>query len=93
MYWKIAFVYFLVISLIAIIMTVSDKWFAIKGRYRISEKALLTVGFLGGALAMYIIMKLIRHKTLKAKFMVTLPIFIILHIGSVIFVLTYSGVI
>lgn len=74
-------------------MTVSDKLSAIKGRYRISEKALLTIAFFGGALAMYIIMKLIRHKTLKAKFMITLPIFIALHIISIIFVLTYTGVI
>lgn len=39
----------------------------------------MTFAALGGAAAMYVTMKAIRHKTLHKKFMVGLPVFIILH--------------
>ena len=35
----------------------------------------------GGATGMYVTMQLIRHKTKHKKFMIGLPIFIVLHIG------------
>ena len=90
---EFAVTYFICISIIAVIMTVSDKKYAIHHKYRISEKCLLTVAFFGGALAMYITMKLIRHKTKKAKFMLLLPIFIALHTIIIILLLTYTGAI
>ncbi|MCM1364132.1 MAG: DUF1294 domain-containing protein [Faecalibacterium sp.] len=66
-------VYFAVVSLVAIAVTISDKRRAIKNRRRIPEKALIIIGMLGGALFEYITMKIIRHKTLHKKFMLGLP--------------------
>ena len=39
---------------------------------------LLFVALLGGAVGEYITMRLIRHKTRHKKFMITLPVFILL---------------
>ena len=83
----IAFGYFIFISLISIFVCVKDKLSAIKGNKRISEKTLLNLSVLGGALVMYVTMRLIRHKTKHAKFMVGLPIIIILQILIIIIIL------
>lgn len=71
-------IYLLSINIISIIVTVYDKHCAKHHKWRIPEYTLLILGFFGGALAMFICMKLIRHKTKKKKFMVMLPIFICL---------------
>lgn len=72
--------YPIIISIIAIVMTTLDKKYAEKGSWRISERSLFLVAILGGALAMYITMKIIRHKTQHKRFMIGLPIIIAVHI-------------
>ena len=72
--------YFLAISCTAALFTLADKYFAKKDMWRISEKDLLGLAFFGGALAEYIVMRLIRHKTQHKKFMLGLPFMIILHL-------------
>ena len=67
-------IYFFAISFVAMALTVYDKIAAKKNSRRISEKTLLTVGILGGALVMYCVMKIIHHKTRHAKFMILLPL-------------------
>ena len=68
------------ISIIGSVMGVVDKSNAIKNRRRISEATLMYFGIFGGALLMLLFMKLVRHKTLKPKFMVSFPILSVLHI-------------
>ena len=71
------------ISLISVILTVYDKIAAKKRpRNRIPEKTLLLCGALGGALPMYLTMLLIRHKTRHKKFMIGLPVIIVLQIAA-----------
>lgn len=84
-------IYFAVISLIAVFVTIFDKRKAIKNRSRISERTLIIIGILGGALFEYITMKIIRHKTLHKKFMIGLPCIILLHAAAVIFVIYKLG--
>lgn len=78
-YYEIVIVYIVAISVMAAILTIADKRKAKQGKWRISENTLMIVGLLGGALAMYITMKTIRHKTLHKKFMIGLPLEILLH--------------
>ena len=79
---KIQLIYFLIISVIGLIITVYDKIAAKAAhRHRVPEKTLILFGFFGGALAMYITMLLIRHKTRKKKFMLSFPLFIIMHLA------------
>lgn len=76
-----------IISLITVIATVADKIKAKKGSRRISEKTLIILALLGGSVAEYFTMRLIRHKTLHKKFMVGLPLIIILQLIIAVFVL------
>lgn len=81
---KIQLAYFLAVSVIGLILTVYDKIAAkIAERHRVPEKILMTFGILGGALVMYIIMQLIRHKTRKKKFAVGFPVIIVLQAAAV----------
>lgn len=68
------------VSLIGGFMAAIDKYNAIHGFHRISEATLMLFGLCGGALFMFAVMKLIRHKTRKPKFMISFPIFAVLHI-------------
>lgn len=86
---KLILIYFALISIFAIIITIIDKRNAIKGKRRISEDFLLTTGLIGGALAEYITMKAIHHKTKHKKFMIGLPVEFILQITAVILIYLY----
>jgi uncharacterized membrane protein YsdA (DUF1294 family) len=69
-----------VMSLISIYITIYDKAMAKKGRRRIPEATLLLFSALGGSLAMYITMQLIRHKTKHIKFMLGIPIIMVFQV-------------
>ena len=77
-------VYFLAVSLITAVVTAIDKYKAKKGVFRISEATLFTLAAIGGALSEYLTMRLIRHKTLHKRFMIGLPLIIILQIIAII---------
>ena len=76
-------VYFLAVSLITALITAIDKYKAKRGSFRISEATLFFLGAIGGALAEYLTMRLIRHKTLHKRFMIGLPLEIALHAAIV----------
>lgn len=81
------FSYLIFINLIAVVVTICDKSAAISKQPRVSEFALLFLGFIGGSLSMFITMLLIRHKTRKPKFMFLLPLFILIQSVTVYFLL------
>ena len=83
------FCWFVLISLVSVILTAYDKSASWKRGRRIPERTLLICAFLGGALAMYVTMQLIRHKTHHANFMIPLPLFILLHLAAAWFVYLY----
>lgn len=77
-------IWLVIISVVAVIVTVYDKIAAKATVRRISEKSLMLIGLSGGALAMLITMLVIRHKTRHIKFMLGLPIEILLHTGIIL---------
>ena len=80
----IALCYAAVISLVTVIVTVYDKIAAKKRpKHRIRENTLLLLAVLGGGPAEYLTMLLIRHKTRHKKFMVGLPVIILLEAAAV----------
>ena len=81
---KAFLLFYLVIALVSVVLTVHDKSAARKGAWRVPEATLMGIGFIGGALPMLITMKLIRHKTRHIKFMVGLPLEIILHVAIIV---------
>ena len=81
--------YIIIISIIAVSLTIKDKKAAQNNKWRIPESTLMTVGLLGGATAMLITAKIIRHKTKHLKFMIGLPVQIALHIIILLLSLIY----
>ena len=71
-------VYLLTVSFYSVILTCTDKRCAQKGRRRIPERQLFGAALLGGSAAMYITMRIIRHKTLHKRFMIGLPLIMLL---------------
>ena len=86
--------YFLIISLISVIVCIYDKRVSKKNRVelRTPEKTLLILSALGGSVAMLITMLIIRHKTKHAKFMVGIPTIIIAQ-AAIIWALFYWGIV
>ena len=80
MYLEILLAYLAVISLISIIVCVYDKKISKKKRVelRTPEKTLLILSALGGSVAMFITMIIIRHKTKHVKFMLGIPVIIVI---------------
>ncbi len=87
---KIILIYLFIISTLTVLLTIYDKIAAKKRpKHRISEAMLILLALIGGALAEYVVMKLIRHKTRHKKFMIGLPVIILLHIALVVVYFQY----
>ena len=76
-------IYLLAVSVIAMIVTMVDKARAIKKKSRIRERTLFIWSILGGSVAMYLTMIGIRHKTKHKRFMIGIPLIIILQASAV----------
>ena len=72
--------YLVVINLISIIVTISDKSRSKRNKWRVKEKTLFTLALLGGSVSMYITMRIIRHKTKHLSFMIGIPAIIVLQL-------------
>ncbi len=85
--------YIIVISLVSIVVCIYDKKISKKNRVelRIPEATLLGLSALGGSVAMFICMLLTRHKTKHFKFMVGIPVIILIQ-AAAIFALFYFGI-
>ena len=92
-FWLIFIAYIAVISLCSIVVCIRDKRVSKKNdvKLRIPEKSLFIWSLLGGSLAMFITMRIIRHKTKHVSFMVGIPVIFILQVALVA-VLVYLNV-
>ena len=70
--------YLIIINAAAWIMYGLDKWKAQHGRWRVPERVLFGVSFLGGGLGFFIGMRLFRHKTRHLSFNILIPLSIAL---------------
>ncbi len=76
--WILFFSFMAAAGALGTILTVYDKIAAkVIKRRRVPEAVLVTVGVCGGALPMYLVMQLIRHKTRKPKFAKGFPVIIL----------------
>ena len=76
--------WFAAVSGLAVILTLHDKRAARRGAWRVPEQTLLLVCALGGSAAMLVAMRVIRHKTKHAKFMVGIPVMIAVQVALVV---------
>lgn len=78
-------IYLFAISLITVIVTVYDKRAAEKHpKNRVPEKVLMLLAAAGGSIAELFTMLKIRHKTKHKKFMIGLPVIIVLQLFGII---------
>ena len=77
--------YFAIISLIAVVVTIADKVKAKAGAWRVKERTLFIISALGGGIAMYVTMQVIRHKTKHLTFMIGIPLIIAAQVAAFIF--------
>ena len=82
-----------IISLISIVVCIYDKKVSKKKRFelRTPEKTLLLLSALGGSVAMFITMLIIRHKTKHVKFMLGIPLIMIAQAG-IVYLLFHFGI-
>lgn len=84
----ILWIYLLLINTISFTLFRTDKKRARKREWRIPESALLFTSLLGGSLGAIIGMQFYNHKTKKIKFIIGMPIILILNILIVKYLLT-----
>ncbi len=85
--------YIAIISLVSIVVCIYDKKISKKNRVelRTPEKTLLLLSALGGSIAMFITMLIIRHKTKHFKFMVGIPVIMVIQ-AIVVYLLFHFGI-
>ena len=73
-------IYLAAINVITFIMFGADKARAVKGKWRISESALILAALLGGSTGALAGMRIFHHKTRHRKFTVGIPVILVLQI-------------
>ncbi len=76
-------VYLGIVNVAGFILPAVDKRRAKKDRWRIRESTLFLISALGGSVAMYISMRLFPPKTKHKRFMIGIPVIIVLQLGAV----------
>ena len=83
--------YLVLMSIITFFMYIADKNKAKKGKWRVPEKVLLLMSFLGGAFGGYPAMLIFRHKTKAEHWYFTFVniLGLLIHIGLIIALLFF----
>ena len=81
-------IYLAAVNIITFIMFGADKARAAKGRWRISESALILAALLGGSIGALAGMRIFHHKTKHRKFTIGIPVILALQI--ILFVIYYT---
>lgn len=85
---KIISVYFLAVNLIGFAIMGYDKYKAKKNGWRIKEKTLFTIAFIGGALGVLLGMRNFHHKSKKNEFKIGIPLLLVLNLAVYIYLFT-----
>ena len=87
--YKYIIVYIAMISVVDLMLYAADKVRARKGLWRIPEKVLLGVGFIGGATGGLLGMLIFRHKTKHWYFYLINLVSVALHVAAVVYAYAY----
>lgn len=75
---KIFNYYLILINIIGFILILVDKIKACKNKWRIKENTLIFISIIGGSIGELISMLIFHHKTKKNKFIIFIPLLIII---------------
>ena len=76
-----------IMSVVTFVIYAYDKLQAKRGKWRVKERTLLLFTLFMGAPGAMAAMFSLRHKTLKAKFTITVPIFLVLQALAFVFLI------
>ena len=85
---KYLLVYLILVNAAGFLLMLADKRKAIKNKWRIPEKVLLTTAVLGGSFGVMTGMYAVRHKTLHLTFSLGVPILFALQVTAFFFLLS-----
>lgn len=83
-------IYFIILNSFSYLLVLIDKRKAIKNKYRISEKTFFIFSLFGGSFGVLIGMFQFHHKTKKLKFLIGIPILLLLNIAIVFLILEWG---
>jgi len=85
--WQAVVIYVIIINIIGFFAMWIDKFKAKRGSWRIPEKTLFMITFLGGGFGTIAGMYTFRHKTKKMRFTIGFPVILLTEIFLVIYVI------
>ena len=80
----------LLVNIVAFAAYGIDKRKAQKGRWRIPESMLLLLAFFGGAIGALMGMRVFHHKTKHWKFKILVPLFLVLQLALIVWLIYRS---
>ena len=80
----------LLVNIVAFAAYVINKRKAQKGRWRIPESMLLLLAFFGGAIGALMGMRVFHHKTKHWKFKILVPLFLVLQLALIVWLIYRS---
>lgn len=78
--------YIIGINILSFLLMGYDKYSAIKKNWRISENSLIGISLLGGSIGSYIGMFIFHHKTKKKRFLIGIPLCLIINILFLLYI-------
>lgn len=84
---QIILIYLLIMNATGFLVMTIDKLYARKNMRRIPERTLLGMAAVGGSVGVWLAMYTVRHKTKHLKFVVGIPVILILQAGFVLYFL------
>lgn len=88
---KAAYIYLAVISIVAFAAYGIDKYKARHGKWRIPESTLILLAVAGGSIGALAGMRVFRHKTKHWKFIIGIPLILILQIALIAYCVFNTG--
>lgn len=85
---KYLIAYLLIVNFVGLFLYRSDKKRSEKNKWRIKESTLLLIPLLGGGIGSMLGMKLYRHKTKHKKFIYGVPLFTVISILIIWFIIS-----
>lgn len=89
---KYLYIYLILINAAGLLCMHADKRKAQKRQWRIPERVLFSLAFLGGSLGIFWGMRLFRHKTKHPTFSFGVPILLCVHVIMLILLLILFGI-
>jgi len=80
-------IYLLIMNLGVFLLYGVDKWKAKSEQWRVPEKTLLLTALAGGSLGALLGMEVFHHKTKHWKFRILVPLFLVIHVGILVYCL------